>query len=43
MKLTDDSEVKSVEFEDGLLTVDLKKIVPEYHQRKDYLGVDKNS
>ena len=42
-KLTDDSEVKSVEFEDGLLTVDLKKIVPEYHQRKDYLGVDKDS
>ena len=42
-KLTDDSEVKSVEFEDGLLTVDLKKIVPEYHQRRDYLGVDKNS
>ena len=42
-KLTDDSEVKSVAFEDGLLTVDLKKIVPEYHQRKNYLGVDKNS
>jgi len=35
--LSDETEVRSVGFEDGLLTVDLGKIVPEHHQRKDYL------
>jgi len=35
--ITDDTEVKSVEFEDGLLTVTVSKIVPEHHARKDYL------
>ena len=34
--LSDETEVRSVEFEDGLLTVDLGKIVPEHHQRKDW-------
>ena len=35
--LSDETEVRSVEFEDGLLTVTLGKIVPEHHKRKDYL------
>jgi molecular chaperone IbpA len=35
--LSDDTEVKSVDFEDGLLTVTLGRIVPEHHKRKDYL------
>ena len=35
--LSDDTEVRSVDFEDGLLTVTLGKIVPESHKRKDYL------
>jgi len=35
--LSDDTEVRSVTFEDGLLTIVLGKIVPEHHQRKDYL------
>ena len=35
--LSDDTEVRSVTFEDGLLTVNLGKVVPEHHQRKDYL------
>ena len=35
--VTDDTKVGSVEFVDGLLTVDLNKIVPEHHTRKDYL------
>ena len=35
--VTDDTEVGSVKFEDGLLTVELKKIVPEHHSRKDFL------
>ena len=35
--LSDETEVRSVTFEDGLLTIDLAKIVPEHHQRKDYL------
>ena len=35
--LSDDTEVRSVDFEDGLLTVTLGRIVPEYHKRKDYL------
>ena len=34
--ITDDTEVRSVSFDDGLLTVGLNKIVPEHHQRKDW-------
>jgi molecular chaperone IbpA len=34
--LSDDTEVRSVDFEDGLLTVVLGKIVPEHHKRKDW-------
>ncbi len=34
--ITDDTEVRSVEFTDGLLTVELKKIVPDHHARKDW-------
>ena len=35
--LSDDTEVRSVEFEDGLLSIVLGKIVPETHKRRDYL------
>jgi molecular chaperone IbpA len=35
--LSDDTEVTSVNFEDGLLSVTLGRIVPESHKRKDYL------
>ena len=35
--LSDDTEVRSVSFDDGLLVVELGKIVPEHHARKDYL------
>ena len=35
--LSDDTEVRSVDFEDGLLTIALGKIVPDHHKRKDYL------
>ena len=35
--LSDDTEVSRVTFEDGLLRIELKKIVTEHHQRKDYL------
>ena len=34
--LADDTEVRSVSFRDGLLTVDLAKIVPEKHARKEF-------
>jgi len=34
--LADDTEVRSVDFEDGLLTVVLGRIVPQHHQRKDW-------
>ena len=34
--LAEDTEVRSVEFEDGLLTVVLGKVVPEAHRRKDW-------
>ena len=34
--LSDETEVRSVEFEDGLLTVVLGRIVPEYRKRKDW-------
>ena len=35
--LSDDTEVRQVSFTDGLLIVELGKIVPEHHNRKDYL------
>ena len=35
--LADDTEVSNVVFEDGLLTITLTKVIPEHHQRKDYL------
>ena len=35
--VSDDTKVGSVEFTDGLLSVELKKIVPEHHARKEYL------
>ena len=35
--LSDDTTIKDVTFEDGLLTIVLCKIVPEHHARKDYL------
>ena len=34
--LADDTEVRSVSFEDGLLAVELGKVIPEHHQRKDW-------
>jgi molecular chaperone IbpA len=35
--LSDDTEVREVIFEDGLLTIKLGKVVPEHHARKNYL------
>ena len=35
--LSDETEVRSVTFEDGLLTIILGKVIPEHHSRKDYL------
>ena len=35
--LSDDTEVRQVRFTDGLLTVELGKIVPDHHARKEYL------
>ena len=35
--ISDDTKVGSVKFEDGLLTVELGKVVPEHHSRKEYL------
>ena len=34
--LSDDMEVRSVDFEDGILTVVLSKVVPEHHKRMDW-------
>jgi len=34
--LSDETEVRSVSFEDGLLSITLGRIVPEYHKRKDW-------
>jgi molecular chaperone IbpA len=34
--LSDDTEVRSVDFEDGLLTIVLGKIIPDHHKRKDW-------
>lgn len=36
-QLSEDVEIKHVDFEDGLLNVLLGKIVPEHHARKDYM------
>jgi len=35
--LSDDTEVREVTFEDGLLRIVLGKVVPEHHARRDYL------
>ena len=35
--LTDDTEIRDVRFDDGLLVVKLGKIVPDHHARKEYL------
>ena len=35
--LSDDTEVRGVEFTDGLLVVQLGKVVPDHHARKDYI------
>mgnify|MGYP001424191047 FL=1 len=35
--LSEDIEVREVQFKDGLLTVKLGKVVPEHHARKEYL------
>ena len=34
--LSDETEIRSVVFEDGLLSITLGKIVPEHHKRKDW-------
>ena len=34
--LSDETEVRSVVFEDGLLSITLGKIVPEHHKRRDW-------
>ena len=34
--LSDDTEVRNVNFEDGLLTIELGKVVPDHHARKDW-------
>lgn len=34
--LSDETEVRSVEFEDGLLSITLGKVVPEHHKRRDW-------
>ena len=35
--LSEDTEVREVQFKDGLLTVKLGKVIPEHHARKNYL------
>ena len=35
--IADDTIVKEVNFEDGLLTVTLGKVVPDHHQRKNWI------
>ena len=35
--LSDDTEVGYVSFEDGLLSIHIRKVVPDHHKRKDYL------
>ena len=36
-KITDDTEIRRVGFSDGLLVVELGKVIPDHHARKDYL------
>ena len=38
--LREDCEVRQVVFADGLLSIELGKVVPEKHARKDYLTAD---
>ena len=35
--LSDDTEVRSVSFDDGLLSIVLGKVLPEHHKRVDYI------
>lgn len=35
--ISDDTEVKLVDFTDGLLSITLARVVPDHHKRKDYL------
>jgi molecular chaperone IbpA len=35
--LSDETEVREVTFEDGLLVIRLGKVIPEHHTRKEYL------
>ena len=35
--ISDDTEVRSVSFDDGLLTIVLGKVVPDHHKRVDYI------
>jgi molecular chaperone IbpA len=35
-QLSEDVEISNVDFQDGLLTIDLQRIVPEKHKRKIY-------
>ena len=35
--ISDDTEVRDVRFNDGLLVIELGKIVPEHHARKNFL------
>ena len=35
--LSDDTEVRSVSFDDGLLSIVLGKVVPDHHKRVDYI------
>ena len=35
--ITDDTEIREVEYNDGLLGVRLGKVVPDHHARKEYL------
>ena len=39
-QLSDDCEVRQVVFADGLLSIELGKVVPEKHARKDYLTAE---
>ena len=34
--LAEDTEVRSVEFTNGLLTINLGRVIPEHHQRKNW-------
>ena len=41
--IAEDTEIKSVDFINGLLTVVMGRVVPEKHQRKLWFGTDDNS